>query len=318
MRRILILAIKVFVTAALLYFALRKVDFAELLSRIDAASFGWLLLAILLAYVATCASALRWRTICTSCDTPIAVSRAFRFTMIGAFFNQTLPSSMGGDAIRLWLLARGGAGWRAATYSIFVDRAFGLLALAILILATLPWSYELITDPVGRSALVTIDVLALGAGFGFLLFGGLRIGWFKRLWFLHHIHASAVVANRMIFNRTTGPRVAALSILIHVLTVVIAWCAVRSIAAPATFLQVLQIVPPVIIVTMIPISIAGWGLREASMGLAFSYAGLSANEGINVSLLFGIVFFIVGATGGLFWLSSAESATHGKAGDVTK
>jgi len=46
-----------------------------------------------------------------------------RFNLIGAFFNQTLPSSIGGDAVRLWLVPRGGAGWRAATFSIFVDRA---------------------------------------------------------------------------------------------------------------------------------------------------------------------------------------------------
>ena len=70
-----------------------------------------------------------------------------RFNLIGTFFNQTLPSSIGGDAVRLWLVARGGAGWRAATYSIFVDRAIGLIALAIIIVASLPWSYSLIGDP---------------------------------------------------------------------------------------------------------------------------------------------------------------------------
>ena len=65
-----------------------------------------------------------------------------RFNLIGTFFNQTLPSSIGGDAVRLWLVARAGAGWRAATYSIFVDRAIGLIALAIIIVASLPWSYQ--------------------------------------------------------------------------------------------------------------------------------------------------------------------------------
>ena len=73
-----------------------------------------------------------------------------RYNVIGTFFNQTLPSSIGGDAVRLWLVARAGAGWRAATYSIFVDRAIGLIALAIIIVASLPWSYRLIGDPNGR------------------------------------------------------------------------------------------------------------------------------------------------------------------------
>jgi len=61
------------------------------------------------------------------------------------------------------------------------------------------------------------------------------------------------------------------------------------------------------------VSIAGWGVREATMSLAFGFAGLAANEGVNVSLLFGAVYFIVGAIGGLVWILSAEKAAQGSA-----
>jgi uncharacterized membrane protein YbhN (UPF0104 family) len=77
------------------------------------------------------------------------------------------------------------------------------------------------------------------------------------------------------------------------------------------FGQVLQLVPPVMLITMLPISIAGWGVREASMGLVFGAAGLPTSEGVNVSLLFGAVYFIVGAFGGLVWIFSAEKAAQG-------
>src|SRR5437879_11125547 len=112
-----------------------------------------------------------------------------RFNLIGTFFNQTLPSSIGGDAVRLWLVARGGAGWRAATYSIFVDRAIGLIALAIIIVASLPWSYNLISDPHGRSSLLFGDFAALAGGVGFLVVGRLRCPWLQRLWGTHRLHA---------------------------------------------------------------------------------------------------------------------------------
>jgi uncharacterized membrane protein YbhN (UPF0104 family) len=236
-----------------------------------------------------------------------------RFNMIGAFFNQTLPSSIGGDAVRLWLLARGGAGWRAATYSVFVERAIGLIALAIIIVATLPWSYRLIDDAHGRSALLLVDFAALAGGLGFLVLGRLNWPWLKRWWGTHHFYACSVIANRVIFSRKHGPKLAVLSLLVHVLAVVMAWCVVQSIAAPASFGQMFQLVPPVMLITMMPISIAGWGVREATMGLAFGYAGLPANEGVNVSLLFGAVYFIVGAFGGLVWIFSAEKAAQGSA-----
>jgi len=314
MRRILVSTIKILISAALLYLALRKVNLIDLAQRINnVASLGWIALAIAVYFVQIFLGVLRWCEVSAECGAPLPVTRAMRYNLIGAFFNQTLPSSIGGDAVRLWLVARAGAGWRAATYSIFVDRAIGLIALAIMIVATLPWSYDLIADPHGRSALLLVDFLALAGGLGFLVFGALQWPWLKRWWATHHIHACAVIANRVIFNRVRGPKIAILSLSIHVLTVVMAWCVVRAIAAPVSFGQAFQLVPPVILITMVPISIAGWGVREATMGLAFGYAGLMASEGVNISLLYGAVSFIVGAFGGLVWIFSAEKAAQGSA-----
>jgi uncharacterized membrane protein YbhN (UPF0104 family) len=313
MRQILLSTIKILVSAALLYFALRKANFADLASRINIASLGWIGLAIAVAFLQIFVGVLRWREVSAECGAPLGTMQAMRFNMIGAFFNQTLPSSIGGDAVRLWLVARGGAGWRAATYSIFVDRAIGLIALAIVIVASLPWSYSLIGDPHGRSALLVVDLAALVGGVGFLVLGRLPWPWLRRWWGTHHLHACSVIANRVIFSRAHGPKIAVLSLVVHVLAVVIAWCVVQSIAAPVLFGQVFQLIPPVMLITMLPISIAGWGVREATMGLAFGYAGLMANEGINVSLLFGAVTFIVGAFGGLVWIFSAEKAAKGLA-----
>jgi uncharacterized membrane protein YbhN (UPF0104 family) len=313
MRRILLSAIKILISAALLYFSLRKVDLHDLVSRLNVGSVGWIGLAIAVLFVQIFIGVLRWREISSECGAPIGLRQGMRFNLIGTFFNQTLPSSIGGDAVRLWLVARGGAGWRAATYSIFVDRAIGLIALAIVIVASLPWSYHLISDPAGRSALLLVDFAALAAGLGFLLLGVLPFPWLKTWWATHHVHACAVIANRVIFSRDRGPKVAILSLLVHVLAVVIAWCVVQAIAAPVLFSQVFQLMPPVMLITMLPISIAGWGVREATMGLAFGYAGLMANEGINMSLLFGAVSFLVGIVGGLVWILSPEKAAQGEA-----
>jgi hypothetical protein len=314
MRRILFSTIKILISAALLYFALRKVNLTELASRINnLSSLGWIAIAIAVTFLQIFVGVLRWREISAECGAPLRTMQAMRYNVIGTFFNQTLPSSIGGDAVRLWLVARAGAGWRAATYSIFVDRAVGLIALAIIIVASLPWSLHLISDPHGRSALLFVDFAALAGGVGFLILGRLHWTWLKHWWGTHHLHACSVIANRVIFSRAHGPAIAALSVTVHVLAVVIAWCVVQSIAAPVMFGQIFQLVPPVMLITMLPISIAGWGVREATMGLAFGYAGLMSNEGVNVSLLFGAVSFIVGAFGGLVWILSAEKAAQGSA-----
>jgi uncharacterized membrane protein YbhN (UPF0104 family) len=310
MRQLLLTAAKILISAGLLYFALRKADFAELAARLDLSSVVWIALAIAIALFQVVAAALRWREISADCGAPLAVGQAMHYSMIGSFFNQTLPSSIGGDAVRLWLVGRGPAGWRAATYSIFIDRAIGLIALAVLIVASLPWSYRLIGDPKGQLALLIVDLAALAAGTGFLLLGRLHWPWLKQVWATSHLHACSVITNHVIFHRRRGWKIAFLSLLIHVLAVAIAWCVAKAIAAPVLFNETFLLIPPVMLITMLPISIAGWGVREATMALAFSYAALPAHAGINISLLFGGVSFIVGGLGGLIWVFSAEKAAR--------
>src|ERR1700753_2873002 len=114
MRQILLSALKILVSAALLYFALRKADFADLVSRIDLTSLFWLGIAVAVTCLQVYAGALRWREVSADCGAPLSPRQAMRYNLIGTFFNQTLPSSIGGDAMRLWLLARARGGGAAA------------------------------------------------------------------------------------------------------------------------------------------------------------------------------------------------------------
>src|SRR5258708_29221057 len=309
MRPFLILSIRILVSLALLYLALRGINFTVIQSRLSQINLGWIALALLVTVVQIFLGALRWREISQLCRAPLTDLQAFRYNMIGAFFNQTPTSAVGGDAVRLWLVNRTGAGWRAATYSILTDRAIGLIALSLIIVASLPWSYGMIADSNGRLALVFVDFTAVWGGLGFLLLGHLPWTWLKTWWPTKHVHACSVIANKVIFNRRSGPKIAVLSLSIHVLAVVIAWCAVRSISAPADFEQVFMLIPPIMLVTMMPISIAGWGVREATMMVAFGYAGLAQTDGTVGSILFGAVSFIVGCVGVLVWIFSAEKNT---------
>jgi glycosyltransferase 2 family protein len=302
----LLLLLKILGSAALMLFALRKADFHTLVARLDLGGLGWIALAVLVALLQVGLSGLRWREIAAECGLSLTARQAVRFTLIGAFFNQTLPSSIGGDAMRIWLIRSGSTCWRPATYSVIVDRAIGLIVLAVVVLATLPWSIRLIGDVHGRYALLLIDFAALIGGALFLAIGRLGWGWLQTHWQSKDLSACSVIANRLIFSTRRGPTVAALSLSIHALTTVVAWCAVRSIQAPVSFFEVFELILPVILVTAVPISIAGWGLREASMGLAFGYAGLLTGEGVSVSLLFGAVTFLVGALGGLAWIAIPE------------
>jgi len=311
MRPIIFVILKVAVSGGLLYLALAGVNFPAIQARLGQIDLLWIAAAIAATLLQIGVAALRWREIANACDAHLSIHSALRFNLIGAFFNQTLPSTIGGDGARLWLLQRHGAGWQAATYSVLVDRAVGLIVLAVIVVVSLPWSLAMIDNQHGRVALALLDLAALAGSIAFLVFGRLTWQWIQEIWPARHLHGCARLADRVMFDKHIGPRILILSVLNHLLSVVIAFCVSLAIAAPVSFAQMVLLIPPISLITLMPISIAGWGVREQSMQVAFSYAGLSAADGVTISLLFGAVYFIVGAAGGLAWLLSSEKAAKG-------
>ena len=113
--------------------------------------------------------------------------------MIGAFFNQTLPSSVGGDAMRIWLVGKQ-ANWRVASYSVLLDRVIGLVALASVVVVCLPWTFALVRDPIGRMALLVVGLGSLGGWLVFLVAGLGAVHILQRWSLTRHLAASATVA----------------------------------------------------------------------------------------------------------------------------
>ena len=73
------------------------------------------------------------------------------------------------------------------------------------------------------------------------------------------------------------------------------------------------LIPPVILITTIPISIAGWGVREGAMVAVLAYAGISEGDAFILSLLLGISILIASLPGGLIWIKGGY-----KRGEVVK
>jgi hypothetical protein len=254
--------------------------------------------------VQTLLLALRWREIIAICGASLQLTTALRYSFIGIFFSQVLPSTVGGDAARIWLMARGGAGWSMASYSVLIDRVVGVTALAVLVIACLPWTLDLVHDPVARAALVLIGSGTLAGTMVFLALGMPPLRVMER-WRLTRLLATASrLAWRLCRSAGAGTRTAALSFVIHLTTVIVAWGAAMAAHVSVEFSQVLFLVPPVVLIATIPVSIAGWGVRESAMVLAFSYAGLVESDGLTISILFGAMTFAVGSIGGIIWIAS--------------
>lgn len=311
MRRAIPFLIKAAISILLLYIALRSIRFETLQQRLNQIDAKWVAAGLLALGVQIIIVAYRWRLIARSCGAEMQPREALLYTFIGLFFNQTLPSTIGGDAARIWLLARTPAGWKAAIHSVLIDRVAGLIWLALLVLVCLPWSFDLIQDSVGRIALIVIGLGSLVAVVGLYLAAHVGKALLHRWRITRHLAEISSIAWRIFAEPRTGGQVAALSIVTHLLTALAAWCAAKSIGSPLDLLRTLFLVPPAMLVTAVPISIAGWGVREAAFKAAFGYAGLPESEGLLVSLLFGAGVFLTGIFGGLIWVMSSQRVRIG-------
>jgi uncharacterized membrane protein YbhN (UPF0104 family) len=185
-----------------------------------------------------------------------------------------------------------------------------VFALAVLVLVSLPWTLELVQNPIGRAALLLIGLGSIAASIAFvgLAWGRLRVlqHWSPT----RHLAELAGVALAILRSPRWFVPMFGTSILVHLLTALAAWCAAAAVSAPLPLLYAVFLVPPVLLVTVVPISIAGWGVREGAMVAAFGYAGLPQSDGLLISLLFGASYLAMGALGGLIWLATPGGRKH--------
>jgi len=80
--------------------------------------------------------------------------------------------------------------------------------------------------------------------------------------------------------------------------------------AQLSVLDAFVLIPPVILLTAVPISISGWGVREGAMVACLGLAGVPSEEALSISLLLGAVSVIIGLAGGVIWLASPERGSY--------
>ena len=306
MQRMLFFGLKATISIALLYFAFRLVNFGTLQERLTQLDFKWMAAALITLAIQIVLASLRWQQIADACGSKLKRTRALHYTLIGSFFNQVLPSTVGGDAARMWLMARGTRNWKSAIYSVLIDRVAGLIWLALLVLVCLPWSLALIQNPIGRTALILIGVGSVAGPLALFALTHAGRTWFHHWRFTRHLAEVATIIEKVILTMRIGGTIGVISITIHLMNIVVAWFCAKAIGSPLNLLHALLLIPPVILIAAIPVSIAGWGVREGAMVAAFTFAGLPDSDALVISVLFGASLFVMGALDGLAWILSGE------------
>jgi uncharacterized protein (TIRG00374 family) len=270
------------------FFAIRTFDLGILLSLVT---------------IQTLLFALRWHLIAHHCGAGLRGRVTLWISVVSLFFNQTLPSTVGGDAVRIMLSRKEGAPVGRAASAVLIDRGIGLVALALLTGAFLPWLILLQIDPRMVRALFVVVVLQL-AGFTLLAFRGeALLASMKKYEIVGHVMRLARYLRRLVLSPRLFAGVLILSMFIHLASALMVVASARAMSIPIQVPTGIALTLPTLLIMMIPVSIAGWGVREASMIVALGYAGVGAADAFAISVAFGLINVIAGIAGGILWLT---------------
>ncbi len=306
MKKALKVIIRVAISGGLLFLIFRNLDFVEVRSILGKANVNFLWLALGGYIVTVMLSALRWHILLKIHKISISYPRILAYYFIGFFYNNLLPTTIGGGAIRALYAGKSDKKMKETFSSMLIELIIGGWALiAFALIASLLWFrqsslYKIIFPLVGVFVLVNICLyLFFERGFMSKFKGIIEKVKYKGI-----RDKAKNFYNAIYIYKDKKKEILETVLLSFVIQFVIAGMNLSIGLALGFKLPFMSyVVYPVIIglLTTIPITINGLGIREGGYRFLFAQVGLTGTEAVTLSLLFYIIGVIGSLIGGILF-----------------
>jgi len=283
--------VRLAVSAALLYFVLHSIDLAALWLRVQDINLPWILLALGSFAFMQAVSVWRWHRLLHAQHIDVTKGTLTESIWVSLFFNNFLPSNIGGDVVRIADTAGAAGSKTLATTVVLVDRVLGLIALVVvasvgafaasLVGIHVPGARWLWLVAVAGLA-VAIPVIAIPQ-LTALLLGPLRL--LKRPWVDERVQRleDAIFRFRAAPSALIGAFAGAL--VVQITLVAFYLLTAQGLSVPLPILLGAVLIPVSLAVQMAPLSINGFGVREAVFAFFFRRFGLPIDAAVALSLV---------------------------------
>lgn len=262
---------------------------------------GWMALALLISVLQVMLSAWRWQLTAGLIDVPLRYRYALREYYLALLVNQLLPGGVLGDAGRAHRHARQSSSKGSAWRAVVIERASGQLAIALYTLIAL------FTSPLWLTALGFSGLMVVAGVAVIVIVAGVTLMvWLRRSAVTLPAWCAALGQDmrRGLLQRDVWPRqlISSLSIVLSYGLVMV--CAARAIGIELATLDILALAPVLLLAMLVPLSIAGWGLREGAAAGIWMFVGLPSAQGVAISLAYGVLVLISSLPG--IWVALAS------------
>ena len=306
-RRLAAIAVKALISIGLIAFLATRLNYAQVLSYWHVLNGVWILGALAVLFLEMCAIAgVRLRLMLFYVDVRRPLTTTVQIALCGFFFEQVTIGFVGGDVVRLWLLRRSDVPLGRAIGALLLDRACGVASLVLLSLLGMHALLALVDESLQRVIAVTLLVVLItgcvGAGAAFASTKLLPLSRLTVFW-------QRLSPRGQPINTAVLGIVFALAGTTHLLNVLVFWMLGQSLGLTMAFDQWFIVVPTVLLISMLPISIGGWGVREGAMVVALRGFGIPTEEALLPSILFGLCAVTATLPGAIFWISARKPST---------
>jgi uncharacterized protein (TIRG00374 family) len=292
-------------SAGLIWLVFRKVDINSAWAQASTLDPTMLVLACALMVAQIVLGAVRWDLVLRALGAPIRLARVWAIYYIGVFFNIVLPGAVGGDAVRMWKARREGLALPLAVNSVMLERLVTIFALVLLVALTQPLLLARIPSLPGAWVFPVLTVLGVAGSLTLTVLDRLPQSLFR--WrIVRGLALLAADTRRVLFNLRFGVSTLLVALVGHVNLSLCVYVLARGLGIGIDVVDCLVLVPPVILIMTLPISIAGWGVRETAMVTAFGFVGVESHSALVLSVLFGLVTMATALPGGGVWLLSGD------------
>jgi glycosyltransferase 2 family protein len=312
-KKISLLLIKLGVAAGVLTLLFGKLKLQPVLETMRLVPFPALIFTLLLTVLQPLLAAVRWPLILRRLGGALSPLRTFEAYWIGLFAGSLFAGVITGDGMRMWILSRAGLRPSKSVNSVLLDRAAALAGLLLLVATTLPFLDNRVADnPVRYGAsLLLLAGVAVCCSIGLMTRVPAR-------WQKYRLARALMHVTNDLWSIWRRPSIAAALLLLSVLATLCnalgIFVLMRSLDVSINLIDTMVLSPLVILVITLPLSVGGWGLREASMVGLFGMVGVPATVSLSVSILLGLLALLVSLPGALVMAMMALSAGRSRNG----
>lgn len=307
-RRFSSIFIRVLITGILFAYLYESLDWQHFGQIISRSKIKWLLAAVAAYGVTTAFSIWRWHILLSAYHTMMRLARTAQLTMIGLFANSFLPGTMSGDVFKIYYATKELPHIKpTVVMSVIIERLLGFIAMFLISTVLILLRYKALTSETATRYAVYFYF----AFFGIIIFVVILAAWEKihkfipfldKLPFQEHLREAADAYRFFMTHPTCIGGGLLISAVAQFSLMFMSYCVALALGMDISFWDLAAVLPLVMLVTLIPATPGGLGVREVAFKHFLLFAGMTKEASVALSLGSFLVVLFWNLLGGLVYL----------------